>query len=101
MTNGAKNHPQTTKIAHKTTKNRPDIINPVCLCGVVDEAELKALLKSKKQNAWCTRVRILGLLLLIDYICRNLKKRHHLNFCRSRASVRLEAQKEGLRDHDY
>ena len=68
MTNGAKNRPQ------DTSKNRPDIIKPVPLKGVVDEAELKVLLKSKKQTAWCTRVRILGLLLLIDYICRNLKK---------------------------
>src|SRR5205807_9187093 len=51
----------------------PDIINPVCLRGVVDEAELKVLLKSKKQTAWCTRVRILGLLLLINHILRHIK----------------------------
>jgi hypothetical protein len=30
-------------------------------------------LKSKRQTAWCSRVRLLGLLLLIDYIFRNLK----------------------------
>ena len=53
MTNGAKNRPQ------DDAENRPDIINPVCLCGVVDEAELKVLLKSKKQTDWCTPVRIL------------------------------------------
>jgi hypothetical protein len=63
----AKNRPQ------DGSKNRPDIINPVCVCGVVDEAELKVLLKSKKQTGWCTRVRILGLLLLIDYILRHIK----------------------------
>jgi hypothetical protein len=79
------------KIAYKTdgpknrlqdkTKNRPqdaidnrhDIINPVCLCGVVDEAGLKGLLSAKGQVAWCSRVRLFGLLLLIDYICRNVK----------------------------
>src|SRR5260370_27862185 len=76
MTNGAKNHPhdKAKNRPQDGSKNRPDIINPVCLHGVVDEAELKVLLKSKKQTAWCTRVRILGLLLLIDYIYRNLKK---------------------------
>ena len=68
MTNGAKNHP------HDKRKNRPDIINPVLLCGVVDESSLKALLTAKRQTAWCSRVRLRGLLLLIDYICRNLKK---------------------------
>ena len=67
MTNGAKNHPQ------DKAKNRPDIINPVCLRGVLTEGSLKALLKSKGQTAWCSRVRLRGLLLLIDYICRNLK----------------------------
>jgi len=79
------------KIAHKTKsaknrsqdksknrpqdgfKNRPDIINPVRLLGVVDEASLKALLTAKRQTRWCSRVRLHGLLLLIDYICRNLK----------------------------
>ena len=42
--------------------------------GVVGELGLKALLVREKQTAWCTRVRILGLLLLIDYICRHLKR---------------------------
>jgi hypothetical protein len=42
--------------------------------GVADEASLRALLTVKRQTAWCSRVRLLGLLLLIDYICRNLKK---------------------------
>jgi hypothetical protein len=31
-------------------------------------------LKAKMQTAWCTRVRVLGLLSLIAYICRHLKK---------------------------
>ncbi|HWX15570.1 MAG TPA: hypothetical protein VNY07_03190 [Chthoniobacterales bacterium] len=31
-------------------------------------------MSNKKQTAWCSRVRVLGLLLLIDYICRNDKK---------------------------
>jgi len=75
MTNGAKNHPQ-DKAKNRPQdglKNRPDIINPVPLCGVLGEAELNALLRTKKQTAWCTRVRLFGLLLVIDYICRNFK----------------------------
>jgi hypothetical protein len=32
------------------------------------------LLNAKRQAAWCSRVRLSGLLLLIDYVCRNLKK---------------------------
>src|SRR4030095_11316092 len=73
MTNGAKNHPQ-DKAKNRPQdglKNRPDIIKPVPLCGVLGEAELKALLRAKKQTAWCTRVRLFGLLLVIDYICRD------------------------------
>jgi hypothetical protein len=75
-TNGAKNHPQ-DKAKNRPQdglKNRPDIINPVCLFGVVCEDSLKALLERNRQTAWCSRVRLGGLLLLIDYICRNLKK---------------------------
>ena len=76
MTNGAKNHPhdKAKNRPHDGSKNRPDIINPVCLRGVVDEATLKGLLNAKGQTAWCSRIRLRGLLLLIDYICRNLKK---------------------------
>ena len=75
MTDGAKSRPhdKMKNRLHDDTKNRPDIINPVPLQGVLGEAELKALLRAKKQTDWCSRVRILGLLLLIDYICRNLK----------------------------
>ena len=75
MTNGAKNRPhdKPKNRPHDSSKNHPDIINPVCLCGVVDEVTLKALLKSKTQTAWRSRVRVRGLLLLIDYICRHLK----------------------------
>lgn len=76
MTNGAKNHPQdkAKNRPQDSFKNRPDIITPVSLVGVVDVAGLKALLMIKKQTAWCSRVRLCGLLLLIDYIYRNLKK---------------------------
>jgi hypothetical protein len=76
MTNGAKNHPQdnTKNRLHDGSKNHPDIINPVCLRGVIGDDSLKALLKSKRQSAWCSRVRLLGLLLLIDYICRHLSR---------------------------
>ena len=76
MTNGVKNRPQdqAKNRPHDDFKNRPDIITPVCLLGVVDEAELRVLLKSERQTAWCSRVRLRGLLLLIDYICRKLKK---------------------------
>jgi hypothetical protein len=63
-----KNHPQ------DGSKNRPDIINPVSLLGVIDESGLKGLLKANKQATWCSRVRVCGLLLLIDYISRNQKK---------------------------
>ena len=75
MTNGAKNHPhdKAENRPQDDSKNRPDIINPVPLCRVVDEVSLKGLLNIKRQNAWSSRVRLLGLLLLIDYICRNLK----------------------------
>jgi hypothetical protein len=74
-TNGAKNRPHDKPKNHPQDgfKNRPDIINPVLLCWVLGEAELKALLRVKKQTVWCTRVRLLGLLLVIDYICRNFK----------------------------
>ena len=76
MTNGARNHPhdKAKNRPQDGSKNRPDIINPVCLGGVVDEATLKGLLNAKGQTAWCSRIRLRGLLLLIDYICRNLKK---------------------------
>jgi hypothetical protein len=76
MTKGAKNRPQDNakNRLQDASKNRPDIINPVPLKGVVGEHGIKALLVRKKQTAWCTPVRILGLLLLIDYICRHLKR---------------------------
>jgi hypothetical protein len=76
MTNGAENRPhdKAKNRPQDGIKNRPDIINPVSLWGVVNEVTLKALLKSKRQAAWCSRVRLSGLLLLIDYICRKLKK---------------------------
>ncbi len=74
-TKGSENRPQgnARNRPHDDSKNRPDIINPVCLIGVVDEDELKALLSANRQTPWCSRVRVLGLLLLIDYIIRNLK----------------------------
>ena len=68
MTNGAKNRPQ------DGFKNRPDIIKPVCLRGVITEGSLRALLMSKGQTAWCSRVRLRGLLLLIDYMLRHIKR---------------------------
>jgi hypothetical protein len=76
MTNGAKNRPHDKPKNHPqdAPENRPNIINPVSLRGVADEDSLKGLLQSNRQAAWCSRVRLRGLLLLIDYICRNLKK---------------------------
>src|SRR5262245_12383152 len=65
----AKNRPQDGK------RNRPDIINPVALVGVVDGRVLEALLRANKQSQWCTPVRIKGLLLLLDYICRHMTHR--------------------------
>ena len=75
MTNGAKNHPQdkAKNLPQDAMKNHPDIIRPVRLQGVVDGAALRALLEAKSLSACCSRVRVGGLLLLIDYICRNLK----------------------------
>ena len=111
--------PQTSpKIAHKTeerknrphdkaknrpqddSKNRPDIINPVSLSGIVPVGELKSLLMCKSQEAWCTSVRLLGLVLLIDYILRNLK-RPDFNFSRPRTPVCLKAPKQWVRENDY
>ena len=76
MTNGAKNRPHDNakNRPQDGLKNRPDIINPVCLRGVITEGSLKALLMSKGQTAWCSRVRLLGLLLLIDYMLRHIKR---------------------------
>jgi hypothetical protein len=75
MTNGAKNHPQdkAKNRPQDALKNHPYIINPVCLLGVIAGDSLKGLLIAKGQSAWCSRVRVNGLLLLIHYICRNLK----------------------------
>jgi hypothetical protein len=75
MTNGAKNRPhdRPKNRSQDGLKNRPDIINPVSLLGVVDEDSLKARLKCQGQTRWCSRVRLRGLLLLINHICRNLK----------------------------
>ena len=68
-------HKTRLKIAHKThQKIALILLIQYSLFGVVGEHGIKALLVREKQTAWCTRVRILGLLLLIDYICRNLKK---------------------------
>ena len=67
-------HDTTKNRPQDRTENRPDIINPVSVLGVADDDSLKALLRCKGQTAWCSRVRRLGLLLLIDYIYRNLKK---------------------------
>ena len=63
-----KNHPQDDSKIH------PDITNPVVLCGVIGEQCLGTLLVSEGFPAWSSRVRVHGLLLLIDYICRNAKK---------------------------
>ena len=75
-TENAKNRPQdrTKNRPHDDLKNRPDIINPVSLRGALDDVVLKILLIANKQSAWRSRVRVLGLLLLIDYVCRNLKR---------------------------
>jgi hypothetical protein len=76
MTNGAKNrlHDIGKNRPHDRPKNRPEIINPVGLVGVMDTGALRGVLVSCKQISWCSRVRLLGLLLLVDYICRHLKK---------------------------
>lgn len=79
MTNCAKNRLQDNgkNRLQDEAKNRPDIILPVRPCGVVGVIGydgLKTLLIARKQKAWCSRVRLLGLLLLIDFICRKAKR---------------------------
>ena len=103
MTNGAKNRPQdrTKNRPQDAAKNRPDIINPVPLMGVVGEHGIKALLVRKKQTAWCTRVRILGLLLLIDYICRHLKRGQISMSADLAHQFVSKLRNSRLRDHDH
>ena len=74
-TGGRKKRPQDKpkKRPQDEAKKRHDIINPVCLCGVVSEGDLKALLRAKGQVAWCSRVRVCGLLALIEYFLRHKK----------------------------
>jgi hypothetical protein len=43
----------------------------VSLIGVVSGGELAECLRRGGQDGWCTRVRLGGLLLLIDFVCRN------------------------------
>ena len=75
MTQESKNRPHdTTKNRpHERTKNRLNIINPVRLVAVISEAGLEGLLKVHDVSDWSSRVRLRGLMLLIDYLCRNLK----------------------------
>src|SRR5215469_4583573 len=66
-------HLKLEKRPQHETKKHHDIINPVSLIGVISENELRKLLKVKSQTAWCSRVRVGGLLLLIDYLLRNIR----------------------------
>jgi hypothetical protein len=43
----------------------------VRLIGVVSAGELAECLRRVGQDEWCTRVRLGGLLLLIDFLCRH------------------------------
>ena len=43
----------------------------VSLIGVVSAGDLAERLRREGQDEWCTRVRLGGLLLLIDFLCRN------------------------------
>lgn len=45
----------------------------VTLCGVVSKSELERCLRRIRQTEWSTNVRLHGLLLLIDLLCRNHK----------------------------
>ena len=74
-TNSAKNHPQDNakNRLQDELKNHPDIITPVFLTGVIRGDSLRALLTARGHTAWCSRVRVNGLLLLIHFIYRNLK----------------------------
>ena len=74
MTGHPKNRPHGSgkNRPHDGAKKHPDIINPVPLSGVIDERNLRELLRRKKQPQWCSAVRVKGLLLLIDYCCRHM-----------------------------
>jgi hypothetical protein len=43
----------------------------VSLTGVVSVGELAQCLRRAGEDEWCTRVRLHGLLLLIDFVCRH------------------------------
>ena len=75
-TKSSKKHQQDKLKKHlqDRAKKHHDIINPVTLCGVVNEDELKVLLRFHHQRDWLTRVRVCGLLILIDLVIRKLKK---------------------------
>jgi len=75
-TENSKKHPQYKLKKHlqDRAKKHPDIIKPVVLLGVVGEDELKGLLRFHHQPDWLTRVRVYGLLTLIDLVIRKLKK---------------------------
>jgi len=44
------------------------------LSGVVSKDELARSLRRVGQAEWCTNVRLHGLLMLIDYLCRNFSR---------------------------
>jgi hypothetical protein len=50
---------------------RPPRCRRVSLIGVVSVDELAECLRRARQKEWCTRVRLHGLVLLIDFVCRN------------------------------
>jgi hypothetical protein len=72
----SKKHRQDKRKKHHQDgpKKHLDIIKPVGVVGVVGEEELKVLLRFHKQSDWLTGVRVCGLLILIDFIIRKLKK---------------------------
>ena len=69
-----RHHLTSKKRPQLSSKKRHDIINPVELVGLVAEGDLRKLLKAKGQHSWCSRVRICGLLLLINHALRHQKK---------------------------
>ncbi|MGH8092689.1 MAG: hypothetical protein ACREIF_04380 [Chthoniobacterales bacterium] len=76
-----KHHQDKPKKHHQdTAKKHLDIINPVPLLGVVGVVGFKELLRIHHQLDWCSRVRVGGSLLLIDYAIRHMDKNGHYQF---------------------
>jgi hypothetical protein len=89
-----RHHDKYKKRHHDAAKKHPNIINPVTLHGLVTEAELRRLITSSGHLEWSPRVRVCGLLLLIDYISRHLKN-HTISISAELARAFVSKLKKG------